>query len=148
MNYRLFYSSVLSLVTVFALLSCSHKQQVQGDLKEVVKLKKIQRTDCALSGRVVFGPVRPVEREGMPKPDLSKWYKGRSVLIFSASPKKIVARLPLSQIGKYECFLAPGKYIIDMKLKIPERAIGLPRHITLTAGETLNFDIDIDSGLQ
>ncbi len=148
MKSNFFRFCIFPLFSGFVLTNCSQKELVEGNGGKVVPLQKIHPAECVVSGKVRFGPLRPVEREGLPKPDSSKKYKGRSILIFSTNPKKNVAQLPLSITGRFECSLAPGEYIIDMKLRIPERTVDLPKHIKLTAGETLNFEIDINTGLQ
>jgi len=144
-----FGNLILAMLISFLFTACSQKRHAAPGLEKVEAVQEVQQSrQCRLTGKVIFGPLRPVAKEGMPKPDAPKMYEGRFVVIYSEDPKRVVARLPLTGTGNYECSLAPGSYIVDMKLKIPERSSELPKHIQLKEGETVALNININTGMQ
>ena len=79
---------------------------------------------AVLTGKVSVGPLEPVERA--PEPAES--------LVVLAPAKRVELR--------------PGTYVVAMPPEKIEFARDLPKTVTLTSGETVQLDIDIDTGIR
>ena len=102
-----------------------------------------------LQGKVTIGPLQPVERAGQPTPTPDpQVFTSRSLNIFKADGKTLVTNLHFNPDGTYRVSLPPGTYVVD----IPHNGIGfarpLPKTITIHSGETVQLDIDIDTGIR
>jgi hypothetical protein len=106
--------------------------------------------DGILHGKVTVGPLQPVERAGVPSPTPPpEVFTSRSINIFQSDGKTLVANAHFSPDGTYRVNLPPGTYIID----IPHNgglgsAKGLPKTITIDSNQTVELDIDIDTGIR
>jgi hypothetical protein len=102
-----------------------------------------------LQGHVTIGPLQPVERVGQPTPTPNpEVFTSRSLNIFQADGKNLVTSIHFNPDGSYRVSLQPGTYVVD----IPHTGIGfarpLPKTITIHSGETVQLDIDIDTGIR
>jgi hypothetical protein len=102
-----------------------------------------------LEGKVTIGPLQPVERVGQPtSTPAPEVFTSRSLNIFQADGKTLVTSLHFNPDGTYRVSLPPGTYVVD----IPHTGIGfarpLPKTITIHSGETVQLDIDIDTGIR
>jgi hypothetical protein len=95
-----------------------------------------------------IGPVRPVQSQDAPPVDMSKWYEGKNVLIYSESPRTLIAKVPLDPDGNYRTLLEPGSYVIDMELERIQRGTGIPKTVEIKTGKSLRVNIDIDTGIR
>lgn len=129
-------TGIVALVFLFFIV-CSHQS---------VKTQEVQMG--LVHGKITIGPTRPVERSGMPPPDMTRWYRGKIILIYSEDEKKLVATAPVDDSGNYRVSVAPGNYVLKMKLKGIQRAGNLPKEIVVNAGETVQIDVDIDTGIR
>ncbi|MCH7754599.1 hypothetical protein IH970_05695 [candidate division KSB1 bacterium] len=75
-------------------------------------------------------------------------YRGKIILIYSEDEKKIVATAPVDDSGNYRVSVAPGNYVLKMKLKGIQRAGNLPKEIVVNAGEAVEIDVEIDTGIR
>jgi len=101
-----------------------------------------------LQGQVTIGPICPVERPDRPCLPTPETYAARKVLVLSSDGANLVATVPLNQTGSYRVELDPGTYVVDINRAGIDRSPDVPRTITLTAGETVTLDIDIDTGIR
>jgi len=131
--------TVIFIITVLVLLlGCSKNPPATQEVRKGI-----------IHGRVTVGPIRPVQRNDAPPEDASKWYKGKSILIFSEDKKTLLAAVPLDENGNFRFSLEPGSYIIDMKLQSIERiSTSLPKELEIKAGETLGININVDTGIR
>jgi hypothetical protein len=102
-----------------------------------------------LEGKVTIGPLQPVERVGQPTPTPApEVFTSRSLNIFRQDGKTLVTSLHFNPDGTYRVSLPAGTYVVD----IPHSGIGfarpLPKTITIHSGETIQLDIDIDTGIR
>lgn len=102
-----------------------------------------------LQGHVTIGPLQPVERIGQPTPTPDpEVFTSRTLNIFQADGKTLITSLHFNPDGSYRVSLPPGTYVVD----IPHSGIGfarpLPKTIILHSGETIQLDIDIDTGIR
>jgi hypothetical protein len=109
--------------------------------------------NATLNGTVTIGPLTPVVRPGENPPVSPEVFAARKVMVYDASGRKLVREVAITQIGQtaagsYSATLAPGTYTVDINHGGIDHAAGLPRKITLAAGETVTLDIDIDTGIR
>jgi putative hemolysin len=115
------------------------------------------RNECGLSpssqmgileGKVTVGPICPVERVGVPCPVPAEAYTSREILVYKADGTTEVARQHFTKDGSYKFELAPGTYVIN----IPRQGVGgtkdLPQTVIIKAGETLELNFSIDTGIR
>ena len=103
----------------------------------------------ALEGRVSIGPLTPVERVGVPTPTPPpEVYAARSINIFQANGKTLVANVKINPDGTYRVELKPGTYVVNIARTGLDRGTDLPRTITIVDGQTTHLDIDIDTGIR
>ena len=106
-----------------------------------------------LKGAVIIGPIWPVETPGQDPPVPTEVFTSRKIMVYGASGEKLLEEVSITQIGQtasgyYTVVLSPGAYTIDINRLGIDSADGLPRQITLAAGQTLTLDIDIDTGIR
>jgi hypothetical protein len=108
---------------------------------------------ATLKGMLTIGPLTPVERPGVTPTAPPEVFASRKVMVYDDSGKKLVREVAITQVGQtatgsYAVELAPGTYTIDINHLGIDRAAGLPKEITLAAGQTVTLDIDIDTGIR
>ena len=106
-----------------------------------------------LQGGVNIGPITPVEIPGQNPPVPPETFSSRKVMVYDASGTNLVKEVTINQIGQtangyYSVQLAPGTYTVD----IIHTGIGgsgdVPKKITVSAGQTVIVDINIDTGIR
>lgn len=136
--YVYFYKNILFLFLIsFFCIGCSNKPKAKLSVPEGI-----------VHGKVTIGPIRPVQTIDQPPPKLSKWYKGKKILIYTPDKKTLIAATELDENGNYQLVLEPGIYIMAMKLVGIEQSPHLPQKIEIKSGQTLRIDIDIDTGIR
>jgi hypothetical protein len=116
------------------------------------KQRETARTPAVLEGKVTVGPLSPVEHA--PEPGVipssipAEVFTSRSVLIFQEDGKTLVKTVSFNPDGTYRVELPPGTYVVAMPSGKFESARDLPKTVTLKAGETVQLDIDIDTGIR
>jgi hypothetical protein len=105
-----------------------------------------------LQGKVSVGPLSPVERAPeagvTPSPIPAEVFTSRSLNIYQADGKTLVKKAPFAADGTYRVELKPGSYVAALPEGGIEFAKGLPAEVRLKAGETVELDIDIDTGMR
>jgi hypothetical protein len=103
----------------------------------------------ALTGHVTIGPLQPVQREGEPEPTPApEVYAAWQIVVYTLDMRKEVARAAIDDEGNYAIELRPGTYTV-MAQQATGR--GLPQGtyaVGITAGQTTQQDIDIDTGIR
>ncbi|RPJ36452.1 MAG: hypothetical protein EHM21_19170 [Chloroflexi bacterium] len=107
---------------------------------------------AVLTGKVSVGPLEPVERAPepgqTPTPIPEQVFTSRSVNIYREDGKTLVQSVPFNGDGTYRVELRPGTYVVAMPPEKIEFARDLPKTVTLISGETVQLDIDIDTGIR
>ena len=102
-----------------------------------------------LHGQVSIGPLVPVVREGEPDPTVAPdVYSARQVVIYEADGQEEVFRVEITATGTYSVTLPVGTYVVDINRAGIDSANGLPRQVELRAGESVQLDIEIDTGIR
>ena len=106
-----------------------------------------------ITGAVTIGPITPVEQPGECPPVSPETFSTRKVMIYDESGHNLVREVNMTQVGQsangyYTALIDPGTYTIDIVHQGLDRADGLPRQITIAAGETVTVDINIDTGIR
>jgi hypothetical protein len=106
-----------------------------------------------LRGAVAIGPIFSVEIPGDTRPVPPEVFTSRKIMVYDASGEKLIQEVAITQLGQtasgyYTVMLSPGTYTIDILHQGLDRADGLPQTITLSAGQTLTLDINIDTGIR
>lgn len=102
-----------------------------------------------LEGQVTLGPMVSGLEDGQPQPTpRPEDYGAREIVVLNGNGIGEVARVSIDAAGHYSIMLLPGLYQVDINHAGTDRAAGLPRTITIVAGETTRLDIEIDTGLR
>ena len=100
-----------------------------------------------LEGHVTIGPICPIEREGVSCPVPPEAYAARELLIYYQG-QGVSAKAQINSSGNYWIALRPGRYRVDINKVGMDRSQEVPHEIDVRAGETIQLDIDIDTGIR
>lgn len=103
-----------------------------------------------LSGKVAIGPLCPVEPCEVTIDQRLMAYGARQVGVYERGQSVPAKTIRIRSDGRYAASLAEGEYTVDI---LPRQtgvggASGVPKDITVKAGETVTVDIDIDTGIR
>jgi hypothetical protein len=106
-----------------------------------------------LQGGVTIGPITPVEQPGQILIVPPEVFTSRKILVTGPNGAKLVQEVAINQIkqtadGYYAVQLEPGTYTVDIAHTGVGGGSGLPKSITIAAGQTTILDIDIDTGIR
>lgn len=102
-----------------------------------------------LQGHVTIGPLEPVQSEGEPElTPAPEVYAARKIIVYAEDGRTEVARLEIDANGNYSAVLPVGTYWVDINHVGIDAAEGLPKRITIEAGQVVRLDIDIDTGIR
>jgi hypothetical protein len=101
-----------------------------------------------LEGNVTIGPICPVEQPGNPCPVPCEVYQARKVLIYDSSGTKLIAEAAIDCNGFYSVELKSGIYIVDINRNGFGHVSGVPQELELKLGQTIELNIDIDTGIR
>jgi len=104
---------------------------------------------AVLEGLIVFGPLQPVVKKDEPTPEIPpEAYEGRMVLVYLAGGETLLTEAAVQPDGSYRIELEPGEYVIDFTLAGIERSESVPAEVSLEAGEVMELDISVDTGIR
>jgi len=106
-----------------------------------------------LQGGVTIGPITPVEMPGQVVIVPPEVFSSRKVMVYDAPGKRLIKEVSLNQIGQtangyYDVQLAPGTYTVDIIHTGVGGSSDVPKQITISAGQTVIVDINIDTGIR
>lgn len=127
----------LVLVLTMALTSCTTQTAPPGTLQ----------------GKVHIGPLTPVERPGQQPPVSPEVFAARKVMVYIKDRSKVIAQVDIKQIdqsaeGFYSIQLQPGTYTVDINRAGIDHSRDVPRQAEIKSGQTVELDIDIDTGIR
>jgi hypothetical protein len=100
-------------------------------------------------GPVFAGPASPNDTRPVP----NEVFSARKIIIYDSAGKKVIETVRITQVGQsasghYVAQLEPGTYIVDIADNGIDHADGLPKRVTVAAGQTTIVDMDIDTGIR
>lgn len=101
-----------------------------------------------LEGNVTIGPICPVEQPGHPCPVPCEMYQARKVQIYDSNGTKLIAEADIDCNGHYSIELKSGTYTVDINPNGFAHVSGVPQKIELKSGQTIELNIDIDTGIR
>jgi len=103
----------------------------------------------SLTGHVTIGPLQPVQRQGEPEPTPGpEVYAAWKIVIYTLDMRQEVARVSIDDEGNYTIELRPGTYTVTAE-QATGRGLSQATHtVGITAGQTTQQDIDIDTGIR
>jgi hypothetical protein len=92
---------------------------------------------------------KEVELAGGKAPAItSENYAQFPLIILSQSGEKEIARLTADGNGKYRAALRPGDYVLDLQGRARSHLRVRPKRFTIVSNQTVNVDMDIDTGVR
>ena len=104
-----------------------------------------------LQGNVTVGPIWPVEQSGGNPPIPPEVYQYRKVMVYDANGKTLIEQVdivPHGDYGSYGVELEAGRYTVDINRIGIDRSGDVPITIEIVPGQTVEIDIDIDTGIR
>ena len=132
---------ILTIIVIFTILgltfSCVGKVEQPG----------------ILAGTVKIGPIWPVERPGEKPSVPPEVFEARKIMVYDKNGNKLIETVNIIQIdhsqeGHYSVQLKPGTYTVDINRGGIDHSSEVPREVEIKAGQTVNLDIDIDTGIR
>ncbi len=125
--------AVLAVIVIGLLLAgCSAKTAETGTLE----------------GMVTIGPIWPVVRPGDERPIPTSVYEARKVMVYDENGSNLVKQVDLEYGGHYSIELETGIYIVDINRIGIDSSSDVPLEIEIRPVETVELDIDIDTGIR
>jgi hypothetical protein len=101
-----------------------------------------------LEGRASIGPLRPVERVGVPPPTPSPaTCTARGLVVYADSGAGVV-RVSFAPDCTYRLELPPGNYRVELDRRGIDISKNLPQNVTITNGQVTRLDVSIDTGIR
>jgi hypothetical protein len=100
-----------------------------------------------LAGNVTIGPLCPVEPCTVTPDRLTAAYAARTIVVSMPGGAVVAQAVPDPYTG-FSFVTKPGTYIVDIKHQGIDRSPELPKTVTIRAGETIQLDIYIDTGIR
>ena len=133
------YVVMISAVFSLLLIACS-----DGGLPDSVQMG-------VLEGRVTIGPIWPVEPPGGSPPIPPEVYEARKIMVYDEHRTKLIEQVdivPNEHYGSYRIELTPGTYVVDINYVGIDHSGDVPRVIEIQPGQTVEVNIDIDTGIR
>ncbi len=101
-----------------------------------------------LTGKVSIGPNCPDERVGVMCTPSPEAYVSREFIVLDSNQKEIT-RFHADASGSYTLTLSAGTYTVESaKTGMGYMSKDLPATVTIKAGQTTSFSIDVDTGIR
>lgn len=108
----------------------------------------VKKTTGIIKGKVEVGPICPVAQAGVPCPVPPEAYTSREIILYAANGTTTISRMHFLANGTYSFQVTPGAYVLN----IPQQGIGgsgdVPETIIVKAGQTVEFNFQIDTGIR
>lgn len=126
--------------------------KINTEIKEILSTFKFTEPEKVstgiLKGKVMVGPICPVERVDQPCPAPPEAYTSREVIIKSASDDTTIARKNFNPDGTYQFELPPGTYVVEIPAAGAGGSRDLPKTVYIILGQTTIFNFEIDTGIR
>lgn len=115
----------------------------------VVSCARMGQERGTLAGHVTIGPLQPVQRQGEPAPTPGpEVYAAWEIVVYTLDMRKEVARATIDDQGNYTIELRPGIYAVTAEQAAGGGLPQLTQTVGISAGQTTQQDIDIDTGIR
>ena len=106
-----------------------------------------------LEGNVTSGPIWPVEQPGGNPPVPPEVFEARKILVYNKDRAELIETVDLRQIdqgqvGYYSVQMKPGTYVVDINRVGMDSSSDVPKNVEIRPGETVEVNIDIDTGIR
>jgi len=104
-----------------------------------------------LQGNVTIGPIWPVEQPGGNPPIPPEVYESRKVMVYDERGTTLIKQvdiIPQGDYGLYRVELDAGRYTVDINRLGVDHSGDVPADIEIVPGQTVDLDIDIDTGIR
>jgi hypothetical protein len=101
-----------------------------------------------LEGNVTIGPLCPVEPCHVSPDVLARAYEARKIIVTPLDRPGGSITVPIGPTGHYEETLAAGTYRVDINHTGIDRSPQVPATVVVHAGERVQLDISIDTGIR
>ena len=101
-----------------------------------------------LTGEVTIGPLVPVERPGVKYDIPCEVYEARKVMVYDSNHRKLVDQVDIDCNGHYQVELKADIYVVDINRIGIDHSSEVPTKVEIKSGETIQLDIDIDTGIR
>ena len=130
---------LLTAMLVLLLTACGGDDPVDGSQKGI------------LQGNVTIGPIWPVEQPGGNPPVPPEVYESRKVMVYDERGTTLIEQvdiIPHGDYGYYSVELDAGRYTVDINRLGIDHSGDVPAGIEIAPGQTIDLDIDIDTGIR
>jgi hypothetical protein len=105
-----------------------------------------QTITSGISGKVMIGPISPVEKEGEVN---EKPYPDALIFIMDASGKKKMKEVKSDLDGLFKVYLAPGTYLlVPQSPKNQALPVGEPQTVIVLENRFTDVTVNYDSGIR
>lgn len=104
-----------------------------------------------LQGNITIGPIWPVEPPGGNPPIPPEVYESRKVMVYDQRGATLIYKvdiIPHADYGYYRVELDAGIYAVDINHIGVDHSGDVPTVIEVVPGQTVELDIDIDTGIR
>jgi hypothetical protein len=102
-----------------------------------------------LEGHLKIYSPREVElADATPSKMMTRNYANYPLIVLSRDRKKEVAGVKVDENGNYRVALPPGEYILDVLDRRRRHVRVTPQPFTVVANQTVDLDINIDTGVR
>jgi hypothetical protein len=86
--------------------------------------------------------------DGTPTPVTAETYAEYPLIVLSHDRKQEVTRITVDKNGNYRVELSPGDYVLDVQRRPRARLRASAQPFTVTSGQTVHVDMDVDMGVR
>ncbi len=128
----------------------SERQIEDDEYRLVMKVtKETSQSAGIFKGHVTIGPIEPVVQPGDdPKDVPPEVYDARKIMVYDITGEKLIEQVDIGHDGNYNVELATGTYLIDINNLGIDYSDQVPVDVEILTGETVQLDIDIDTGIR
>jgi hypothetical protein len=81
-------------------------------------------------------------------PHIYRPYEARKIMVYDKNRDKLIAQVDIDANGYFQVELKQGIYTVDINHIGMDRSSDVPKEIEISAGRTIELNIDIDTGIR
>lgn len=129
---KIFFVIPLMGIVLSACLDLSTEPQIQG----------------VITGKVTIGPLCPVEPCDLTDEQIYAAYDARKILLYDQDTLIVLYKISIGHDSVYSASLPPATYIVDIDRSGIDHSSDVPVKVKILPTDTVNLDIDIDTGIR